>query len=113
MKLQSVEVCSFRPRCLNAGYFYSELEYLGPRKPQLLLPGVKRTRPGLTEHDGDDGEEGAAQRVHHPEGGALHQRRVEGQEGVAAPDQEGEDHAGGRQRQGRLQFVTAHVLTQV
>lgn len=74
---------------------------------------INQTGALFTEQDGDDGKEGAAQGVHHPEGGALEQRRVEGKESVTPPHQEREEDSCSRRRQGNLEFVAAQILTQI
>lgn len=65
----------------------------------------------LTEENGDDGEERAAQGVHHPERAALHQRGVKGKESVTSPHQEGEEDPGSQCCQAQLQPLTAQRRT--
>ena len=67
-------------------------------KPLFNLLKSKWRSPAsrLTQHDGHGSKDGTAQGVDQPVGGAVQHRRVERQEGVPAPHQEGEDD-GGRQ----------------
>lgn len=51
----------------------------------------------VTEQDGDGGEEGTAECVHHPEGRTIQQRRVKGKEGITSPHEEGEEEPSSHQ----------------
>lgn len=66
-----------------------------------------------TEQNGNHCKKGAAQGVHHPEGGALEWRRIKGEESVASPHQEREDDSGGRRRQENLDPVGTQILAEI
>lgn len=64
----------------------------------------------VTEQNGDDGKEGTAQCVHHPEGGALEQWCIKGKESIAAPHQEREEDPGSRRGHENLDPVGTQTL---